>query len=503
MRLHFVRKICARAFLALLVLATVSHSALATTCTELCGSGGGACTLSGTITVTNGSVIDCSGRDLTLTASADLRVNDGSMTVKSRDLAVLNGGKIRARNVSGGVLSVSIVTERDLSLWGRADAFGSGTGGFITMVVGRNFLIGNYTTTAGVRAYGDGANSDGGGISIDVGGTAAIYGPIIATGAAAGETLGGHVALNSAGALSIGANGRVDVSSNLGEAGDISIVSAAGVDVYGAGLSADGTGGDGDGGDISISAGTTLNIGSPLSVRGGNGQLSSLGAGGTVSLRSGCGGVNVNAAINATSSGRVDIDADGSVLLGSSSRIQTEALNSDGSGGKVTVRNRSVTGAISTAAASSIRAYGNVNGRGGLISFHGCGISVASTTTLDAHGKLGGTVQLAASSRGTAAALQGGNLFVSSGATVNVAGGSGGFPGVAQLVLRSPRSGTCSNIAPPQACVVNSTCVSGGSTGICNGEIPNTDNVISQFSVPPVTINRGTLTECSNVCGGL
>jgi hypothetical protein len=492
------RQIFACVLTALAVFVSLADPAGATTCTQLCGSGTGACSLTGVITVTSGSNIDCSGRDLSLAASVDLRVNDGSMTLKSRDLFVTNGAKIRAREVSGGALKVAVTTERDLTLAGRIDAIGSVSGGTIAIEVGRNFVVSNYSLTGGIRANGDGSGADGGNISIDVAGTSTIYAPILATGAGAGETFGGQVVLDSVGAITFGLSSRIDVSSNLGEAGNILVSSEANIAIDGNGMSADGTGMDGDGGDISILAATSLSVTGPLSVKGGNGQLSSLGTGGTLALRAGCGGINLNATVDATNSGRIELDADGSVTLSSSSLLKTEATNSHGSGGTVSIRSRSATSSIATSAGSKIRAFGNSNGFGGRISLLGCGINISSGTTVDAHGKLGGIVQFTASSRGTGGSIQGGSLFVSSGATVSVTGGTGGFPGQAQLVLRSPAPGTCSN-NPLQSCTVNSSC----GAGTCTGENPNTDNVVSQFDVAPISINRSTLVECTNSCGGL
>lgn len=471
-----------------------AESAHATTCSQLC-SGSGACTISGTNTVSPGSVLDCSGRDITI--NGDLRVDDGTMVLKVRDLLVSNGAQLRARQVSGtGMFGVSVEASRDVTVNGKIEANAPDRAGSISIYAARNFQISDYST-GGVRARGEQSGADGGHIAIEVGGDASIFGPIYADGSAQGESFGGQISLDVTGTITTSLSGKMDATSHLGQGGTINLASQGSVTI-GAVIDAQATGQDGFGGDISVVAGSSATINQSLVVAGGAGVSNSLGAGGEIEVRAGCGGIAVNATADATNGGSIRLEADGPVNVNAAALLRSEATNTGGSGGDITIASRSLTGTVTTAAGSKLQAFGDGSGTGGRIEVLGCNLEVGASTTIDARGGKGGSVQFIAISRGSGSGAQGGSLHVSSSAQVKAAGTSPN--GETRLSLRRLTAGTCSNGSPP--CTFDANCTSGCSTGTCSGENPNTDNVQSQFDTSPIVQNNTTLPECTTVCGG-
>jgi len=474
-----------------------ASAAEATTCIELCGSGTGSCNLTGTINVTPGSVLDCTGRDVTV--SGDVRVDDGAMTLKARDVTVSSGSQFRARQISSGNSSLTLDVSRDLTVTGRIDVSADERAGLALINVGRNLVVTDLST-GGIRARGEGSGSDGGDLAIQVGGNATIHGLVYADGNGSGESFGGQITLDVVGTVSVSSTGRLDAGAHLGQAGAVAVSSGSTLTVTGL-VTAAATGQDGYGGEISL-AGETVTINSNMTVVGGTGLASSLGLGGDVEVTAGCGGIAVNATIDATNSGSIQFESDGPITVGASGWLRSEATNTGGSGGEVKINGRSLTGTVTAATSSRIYANGNGAGSGGRVEIGGCGVQISSGSTIDARGTKGGSVQLVATNRGSGGSAQGGSLFVSAGALVKAAGASGSSkPGLTRLMLRGPQSGKCSN-DENRSCTFDSGCVVGCSSGTCNGENPNTENVISQFDTAPITLSNAGLLECTTVCGG-
>lgn len=470
----------------------VASPALATTCVDLCGAGSGPCTLSGTINVTPGSVLNCAGRNITI--NGDVRVDDGALTLRVQDLLVNNGGQLRARRISGtDEIGLTVEADGYVTVNGKIDTSAPGRAGSISIRVDGNFQTSNYSN-GGVRARGEQSGGDGGNIAIDIGGSANIWGPIYANGSSQGETFGGEITIDAVGDVTSGLAGKIDATSHLGQAGSISI-STQGSLAIGALLTTEATGQDGYGGDVSLIAANAITLSSDISAAGGAGVASSLGVGGDVDVSAGCGGIAVNATVNATNGGSIDLDADGQVSVGGSGLLRADAQNSGGSGGDISIVSRSTAGNVTTAAGAALQAFGNGAGTGGRIEISGCNIDLSSSSLVDAHGGKGGIVQLLTSTRGAS----GGSLHVASGAQTKAAGASP--PGQIRLVLRDQKSGVCSN-DPARSCTYDANCTVGCNTGTCNGENPNTDNVLTQFDTNPTVLEDASLPECTAVCGG-
>ena len=79
------------AFYALVWMAISVRSASATTCQNVCP-GTGSCTISNIRIVEPGSVLDCSGRSITIGSSGSLKVIGGEMSILANNLSLLGIG---------------------------------------------------------------------------------------------------------------------------------------------------------------------------------------------------------------------------------------------------------------------------------------------------------------------------------------------------------------------------------------------------------------------------
>lgn len=430
-------------------------SAGATTAEELCGSAD-PCVVSAPVAVTDGSSILLGQRALVVAEGGSLDVGSGSMNISAREISIHTGGALRANgggvpggriNVSAGTLTVagtisangsdggrvSLEAPGSLVMTGTIEANATAAGGF----GGEIRLSAAVVTCTGSVIASGASDATGGCLTISAAGDALVGGRVRLSGGDGGELIvivgglrGGNLTVQAGAILNAeatdregGSGGNIEIAARgdgqstghvtvergvqavasgatEGDGGCITIAAAGEVNVAGGGtFNVMGGSPDGFAGEISITAGRSLFVESPLRASGGGAE----GVGGEI---------NLAAALDLTlvRDARLSVDGSdggGSVDLSVSqgellvlSTVSATGLRG-GEGGEIRLHGSSPTADVivaGTLSASAGTLFG-VTDRGGIVVVSaGNSLTVRGPTgtgaRIEAQGVQGGTVML-------------------------------------------------------------------------------------------------------------
>jgi len=478
-----------------------------TTCASLCGTSD-PCTIGSTVTMDDGQVFDCSAyTQIIIGDFGTLKVSDGSFQFLGNSLDVKPGGKIQATATGADAdIGVDIELTGNLDLCGKVLANGDWGGGTVTVTTGGYMRI-DEAGTNGIEANGTSTDADGGDIDLTSTGDVTINCPLHVDGSGSGTNSGGSITIETNGSISTSLDGVITAIGRKGEGGSIRL-QADGLITTGTNLDAFGKLDTGNGGIVDISA-DTVTIGGPISVRGGAGVSGGSAYGGSVAIEAACGGVALNADVDARGGegggiegGSLSIDSVGDVTVASGVQILSQATQSAGVGGDVEIESD---GRLSIGTGVVIDAHGDTvdtSGEGASVVLGGCTIDVAAGVTVDVTGYVGGVVTVSGGEEPGVAPLPAGSVqpvVVDETAVLKAAGNSSDFDGEIEVVVRNSVSGECAN-QPGVACILDSDCTAGCSTDECIDASPDTDGVESQFDLTPSRIEATRMVSCVTSC---
>lgn len=311
-----------RVLLALGICAVAVAPAAATTADDVCAPSADPCLVSGTVTVTPGSVLDFGSRALVFPGGSGKKLELGpgtglrTMTIMAGSVTIEPGSAILGK---AGFVDIytqgSVIVRRSGSTRARIDVSDQVFPGGITIeTTGPD---GDVIVEGTVTAQGTGIDAGAGGIDITASGSTAggdvvIQGELLAGGG--GGSIGGDIAIFASGSVS--STGTIDTSA--GDGGDLDIFAGTGVSITAAGTSkiiVQGTDAGGDSGDVDIQ---TLDgdvvVSQPI-VATGAPEIDFAGSGGTISLFADQGSVTLAGDVAASGAvpdgdgGEVDITA--------------------------------------------------------------------------------------------------------------------------------------------------------------------------------------------------
>ncbi len=495
--------------LALLTLDAHIANAATVACTTICTGTSGACNVSGTITITPGSTIDCTGRQVYVNNLATIKVEDGDMKLLASTLTIYSTGVMRASQVAGGgTLAVEIETTGAIAIYGSIQADAAAGGGSITIDAGGNVTIVD-DGTQGIEANGTASGASGGAIAIRSVGSVSISNPVRAESAAAGEVVGGRITIDATTDVNITTtSGKVFVNGHKMDGGTIDI--NAGDDIAittSAKLEANGRGAGGNGGGVYLTAQDYIDVASTISTRGGVGVSGSMSSGGSLEIESGCGGVRIAANLDlrggelggGIDGGSLVVDTLGGITVESGILIDAKGAGNGGPGGDVLLNSG---GLVDLKANSVIDVRGdtsdpNGDGRGGKIEITGCEIDAEAGAKLDAQGFDGGTITLDAVSPATPQVTTlhlAGTSVIDTNSSVSSVDGM-----IRATVVNESLTGYCAT-NPSVPCTLDANCTVGCTPGDCAGLNPDTDNVLTQFKATPDLMVEKNLARCANEC---
>lgn len=477
-------------------------------CTDsgMCGAGTGACSISSTIDVVPGSVLDCSGRDLTVTGGGTLKVTGGSMLLRARDLTVLGpGGTITGIEGSDeSPATVVVELTGTLGLSGKIRVNGQHGGGTIEIRAAGNISIAE-NGTDGLEADGTGSGADGGTIIVTAGGTLSVYDPIHAAGAGGpgSDSSGGTIELEAQGNILTAMDGHISAEGLAGGGGTVRIISHGGDVSIDEHVDVEGRSTTGNGGEIDISAFDSLLLAEQITARGGVNTSGGEAYGGSVSLRSGCGGMSIagNILVNGgqigddNQSGSIDLGSRGAVTVGASVTLDARALASAGQGGTIDITSGQAL-LVSGSALLDARGGTTSPGKGGAIRLNGCTTEIAASAVVDVTANTGGSIVVGGRKAPPAEGDQ--PLSVATGAQVKAAGADSTKTGVISLAPAALQIGGCTNIE--RGCFLDSDCTEGCDTGECLNASPDTDGIGTQFDIVPEKIEDSGAALCDATC---
>ncbi|MBI5504645.1 MAG: hypothetical protein HY899_07570 [Deltaproteobacteria bacterium] len=502
----------------MLLHAAVARAATIKTCDALCPNPG-ACTIGETKLIEPDAVLDCRDRDIVVGNYGTIKVV-GEFTLRARTLT-LNGpsGAILAvedDDGDPGAMTIEVVKDDavagsgNFNIYGKVRANGAHDGGDIVVHADGDITI-HQSGDDGAEADGTGVGASGGSILLDAGGAILIEDPVHAAGNTSGDNSGGTLDIHAVGDITARLDGHIAAPGKFRGGGSVSIASDTGDVILQEHVDVDGRGNDGDGGSIEIEAGDSLQIMEAITARGGVGAAGGEASGGSVSLRSGCGGITVASSITVSggddtsgpdggNGGSITAFALGNLTIASTGSLVTRALSGGGPGGGVSLRSASKV-LVAGGAMLDVRGDTSSGGQGpaGRVALSGCEVEVAASATIDATGHSGGKIALHA---GKAPPAQGAQpLLVNKLAAIHAAGGAG-TPGRIAVAPLTTKSGTCANI-PPRSCQWNTDCVEGCLTYECQNANPDVQGVSTQFDVAPEIYDENTLGSCEHpACGG-
>lgn len=419
---------------------SLSAPAFATTAADLCAPAANPCVVSGTVNVTNGSVLDFGARTFELQGTLQVGTypsgDAGLLSILAGNVTIRNSGKIfsKSSTAAGGEVDISTSGLLDIQTGGGASGTidVSGTqGGTILLIAG-----GPMTLTGPLLADSTAIDGDGGAISATAsaitlgtkgasviggmnagGGTiefTATTGSIVTNGplSASGGSFvsGGDVILTAA--ADVTCNQTIDVNSNGGldggSGGTVTITANNNVALNGT-VNGRGSAGD-DGGDVKLYATTgSIKLTAPINVTGGTGGYGGSldasagttfsqdvvdavvdvsapgtdGSGGAVGIVAPGGAALRN--IDATSGsagGDITVSTDG--LLSATGTIEADGTALLTAGGTVTLASTA-----SLVVSGKVHASGPITQSGGVVTLSGCSVSVTSVGQVSALGLLG------------------------------------------------------------------------------------------------------------------
>lgn len=481
-----------------------------TTCTTVCP-GSGPCEITTQIDVDPESLIDCSGRDVRIKDPLGrLAVVDGPFTLRAHDLRVDVSHRIEATGFESGFR---------LELTGQLDLFGQlradhddGDGRVEVEAAGDILIHPSPSGGKGIVVSATASEADGGEVNLRSGGSVLVESPIHADGHVTGGSVsgGGRINITAVGDITIGT--KVSADGRETDAGSIDLRAGGNLVVNPAtsgGLLAEGYKSDGTGGEIHVEVDGAVTLGDRVSVRGGKNGGDGTAGGGSVVIESGCGGVAINADIDARGGelgsglegGAIAVRTLGALSVASGVLLQASSIDNGGDGGAVML----VGGGATTIGANAvIDAKGDTGGvdeegRGATVQIEGCTVDLAPGVVVDATGFEGGEVVVAARNLPPAGSVPQ-PLIVDTGSLVSVAGSTPTEDGSVELVARGTRLGCCDNQQGCAACTLDLHCTVGCNAGDCLYANPDTGGVTTQFDVAPDTTEDVSLPVCETVC---
>ncbi len=496
------------------VLCTAAVYAATVPCSPtLCAISANPCTVSGTVNITPGSEVDCTGRNVVVPSSAKIKVSDGFFKLIAASLDVQGSGSsqgvIEAVDGTGAdpIGGFEIVTTGTATIGGSLQANSADGGGQITVDAVGNISIPNNGNN-GVETNGTGPGGGGGRIALTSDGSILIEDPIQANSAGSGEAVGGQIDIDAGTSVTIQLSGcSVTAEGHQTDAGEIRINAGTDITIAAAVvLTADGNGEGGNGGGIYLTAGNKISLSAATSARGGKGAAGAESVGGTLQIESGCGGVDILGNLDlrggefggGMDAGSLVVETRGNLTLGASKTIDTHAEGNGGSGGDVNlVAGRKILmGANSKIDARGNTSDPNADGLGASVVLRGCELEALGGATIDATGLTGGLIVLdAASPEGpqvTSMHLASTSRFDASGVDPESDGTIRVAVGLESL------TGTCSTNGNP--CTLDASCTTGCTPGSCDGLNPDTDGVLTQFLSTPSLREDHNLTGCDDSC---
>ena len=376
------------------------------------------------ITTTGGNIVTNSGSTLGAKGGGGY-ASGGSMYLDA-------SGKVDVANsidVSGGEIGaglVDVTAQQEVILRGvNGDGSGGGDGGSVDIRAGTFVQLLDHMT---LRALSQGA---GGGAAYVI----ASFGDI---------TISGNILGDGASPDGVGANHLFDA------AGSITVSS-------GVTISTRGNGQEGDGGDISLSAGRNITMAGSFDASGGDS------GGGDVSIEA-RGTVTISGAIDAT--GRVKLADGGSISV----------LAGDNAVGSVTVS------ALLDAGGGGCEGTPISCGEGGSVEIEGCGVTVASTGSVQARAGGGkGTITLTSH-----------EAMVVNGPLNVLKQNAAGTDGTVTLVHRTSQFSGSGTISPAPAHSEKVACTAAGQTN-CLTICPTCGNGMVEY---PETCDGGNAVSC-------
>jgi hypothetical protein len=479
-------------------------------CTTICTGSSGACNVSGTKTITPGSTIDCSGRQVSVGSLATIKVEDGDLKLLADTLSVASSGVIKAVKVAGGgSLGIDIETTGAIAVYGNIQVDSSEGGGSIGIDAWGNVTIGN-DGDKGLEASGTSGGAAGGDIEVVSGGTIDIQNPVRAESATSGDGMvGGQITLQAALDIKVStSSGKVFANGYKADAGTIQMT--AGRDILlsnGAKLEANGRNTGGNGGGIYLTAANKVDVGAGVTARGGVGVSGGDSSGGSLEIEAGCGGVRIASNLDlrggemggGTDAGSLSIDTHGDLTIESGILIDTHSVGGGGAGGDVYLKSGKKIELKSNVLLDVRGDTGDSNGdgRAGNVTLDGCQITTGAGAKIDARGLEGGIITLD-SARDTEQVT---SLFIKGTSVFDTTSSSSGMPHgtIRVAVAKESLTGTCST-DPNKPCSLDADCTVGCEPGNCDGLNPDTDNVLTQFVTTPVIIEDENLTGCAQDC---
>lgn len=490
-------------------------AATADDCTDLCGIGTGACTISATWDIDPGSDLDCGTRNVTLTGAGVLRVTNGDFRLAAGNLTVDGpGGTITSIEGTGGTADVpgSIVVELSgaLSLSGKIRANGTRGGGNIHVHAAGNITIPE-SGTDGIEALGTSNTASGGRIVVETDGSFVANDPVLADGGGPGANAGGSIEIRAAGSITTDLDGHISAYGRTGGGGSITVAAGGSITLL-EHLKAEGQGDYADGGQIEVVAGDALSVQADLSVMGGVNVSGAHSNGGEMLLQSRCGGTTIAANLNATGgqagsddeNGGITIETSGSLVVATGKVLDTHARQSGGRGGPIRLVARDL---ITMNASSVVDSRGSATspGAGGAVTLQACRLNLTNGSTIDTSGYRGGTITLNASQDPPAEAQEATvpePLLVASAAVVRAAGSTAAANGRIALAPLTGQRGRCSNFAVPNIryCTLDTDCTEGCQTGDCQFANPDTGGINTQFDIVPARVDEASQVRCESTC---
>ena len=520
-----------------------------------CPSGTGPCTIGKDFTIPNGCVLDFGARDVTIANLTTLSTGSGTVTFKARNFTVGGGGFIDGRgnstapndvggfviiqatqavsvlkqttrighidvsgNTSAGTMELDAQTAVTISGHLNADSLTStGSGGFININAGTNI-----TTASGTTVSSGGGQTTFGEVDMTAGGQINLADAINVNGFDGGIvnlTAGANAVVQGINAKGTGSGSSTNILPGGG--GNVSIEAGTQVQLQGP-IVADGTGGGcggcvdvaadfgnltvsqpisadaalpdqgGGGGMVSITAAGSINVQSTGSVAAVS--VGSLGFGGLICLDT-SGGVDITTAgaldVSGGCGGCIDVDARGNVTLNAPLRANADAFGAQGGMICVTSGDMGV-GTLSIGSTVDISggpcSTTNGCGDGGCTMWEGCNVSVTANGKVDARApNTGGTNAFTAHEQLTIF----GNVLATTTGT-----GSNGANTVAYPSRKPPVIGA-GLVVPPPLPTPFGTCTDPGQQGmaLCLDPCPVCGNGVVEF---PETCdnNSGTPLSC-------
>jgi cysteine-rich repeat protein len=315
----------------LLMLALVPPS-YATTADDVCPPATDPCVLlSGTIAVTDGSVLDFGTRDFVLgggAANPRLDAAGGGMVIIAGSVTLNSGSALLAR---GGTIALTVSGDVTVAGNARIDVSDFVSPGTVTIDADGDVAVQGVITTQGT-----GAESGNGVLSVLAMGNVLVPGTINLQGGSG--DLGGDVIIQAPmGSVSV--TGLIDATGGFG-GGGIDITAGDTISTFGFGrLDAKATGSEGDGGSVDLlSTGGDINLQAAIEAQGSDG-LDFGGSGGDVTIEAVVGNVTLAGPVNqngATPDGDGgDLDVTAGLDLVHTGAVTAIGRNQSGVGGAI------------------------------------------------------------------------------------------------------------------------------------------------------------------------